>query len=831
MTTKLLQRKTNRLFLLLLAVCMVFSACPAHAQALSTEERVVRVAYPLQPGVTDIDEHGNYTGYTYEYLEEIAQYTGWNYEFIQLPGTLDENLFTMMEMVKNGEVDLMGAMVYSDELGKQFDYATYSYGSGETVLQTLYDSPLDTTINSQVQQTFRIAVLGEGSVRERELESFCEINLITPEYVRCATEEGQMQALRDGRADMMLNASMNYMDGVRTVARFAPKPFYFVTAKGNDTGLMEELNAAILSIEQADPAFPTKLYEKYFSPPNDTLYLSESETAYVENAGTLKVGALTGQPPYQYQDENGRLTGISIDLLTYISEHTGLRFEFITAASLEELYELARAGKIDMMAGIPYDYDFAREHDVSMAQPYISSQYLIMMNETASEESIRGKRLALLSSSTYRGEFVGQVVPFETISDCIHAVVGGKADYTYVDAYTAQYYTNLPQYKNLKLVPQTYDPRRVCFGVVKPGSRDLLSILNKINTTISEVDMQSIINQNITKKPPSSLGDFVLEYPVESMTVILIVAIAIIAILLIFLRQRAKMNKKNALELKKHFRVYALMNEYFFEYNYSTDVMIVSTPPKETEKQPDLLEFDFKKPVGEREDERRAFLGIIRSGKDGIHEARLLCIDDRRHWLRIALETVYDNDTPAYAIGKINIIDEEVREKETLLEKSQHDSLTHIYNAETSFTLAKEALESLKGGETGALLLIDIDRFKSINDTYGHLQGDEMLRRTANLLQSSFREEDIVGRPGGDEFMVYMKSVRDSGVLADKCAYLCAKAHEIFVAPERHLTFSIGAVIAVPGTNYDELYRLADHALYQAKEQGRDSFRLAGLAE
>ena len=58
--------------------------------------------------MTDFDENGNYTGYTYEYLEEIAQYTGWSYEFVEVPGTAGEQVSALMEMLKNGEIDLMG---------------------------------------------------------------------------------------------------------------------------------------------------------------------------------------------------------------------------------------------------------------------------------------------------------------------------------------------------------------------------------------------------------------------------------------------------------------------------------------------------------------------------------------------------------------------------------------------------------------------------------------------------------------------------------------------------------------------------------------------------
>ena len=73
----------------------------------------MRVAYPVQAGLTDFDEFGNYSGYTYEYLEEIAQYTGWDYEFVQAPGTMDDSLSTLMGMLQEGEIDLMGAMLYT----------------------------------------------------------------------------------------------------------------------------------------------------------------------------------------------------------------------------------------------------------------------------------------------------------------------------------------------------------------------------------------------------------------------------------------------------------------------------------------------------------------------------------------------------------------------------------------------------------------------------------------------------------------------------------------------------------------------------------------------
>ena len=82
----------------------------------------------------------------------------------------------------------------------------------------------------------------------------------------------------------------------------------------------------------------------------------------------------------------------------------------------------------------------------------------------------------------------------------------GEADYTYMDAYTAQYYVNMPEYQNLKMIPQSYEPRKICFGVAKAGDPQLLSILNKCINTISEEDSQAIINSNTLQKQPFSPG-------------------------------------------------------------------------------------------------------------------------------------------------------------------------------------------------------------------------------------------------------------------------------------------------------------------------------------
>ena len=157
----------------------------AHGESLSP--RTVRVGYPIQTGLTGKDADGNYYGYTYEYREDIAQYTGWDYEFVEVPGDSDQSLITLLEMLRNGEIDLMGGMLYTQGMASQYDYSSHSYGVSETVLQVPIDSSQDFVINSLVPQTYRIAVLSQGTVRLKELQDYCAMNLITPDCAQSPT--------------------------------------------------------------------------------------------------------------------------------------------------------------------------------------------------------------------------------------------------------------------------------------------------------------------------------------------------------------------------------------------------------------------------------------------------------------------------------------------------------------------------------------------------------------------------------------------------------------------------------------------------------------------
>lgn len=199
--------------------------------------------------------------------------------------------------------------------------------------------------------------------------------------------------------------------------------------------------------------------------------------------------------------------------------------------------------------------------------------------------------------------------------------------------------------------------------------------------------------------------------------------------------------------------------------------------------------------------------------------------DSAREWLRITSHFVEDEDgKPISVIGKITNIDEEMREKMDLSERAHHDGLTGLLNWKT---FQEKAGALLVTGNAGALLVVDTDDFKSVNDTYGHLAGDRALQQTAAALSKAFRPQDLIGRLGGDEFAICI----DGHIEYDRLVQACAAIVEDGVTyPDQHgtqhaVTLSIGGVeLHGKADSYQSAYRQADKALYRAKADGKDRY-------
>ena len=171
--------------------------------------------------------------------------------------------------------------------------------------------------------------------------------------------------------------------------------------------------------------------------------------------------------------------------------------------------------------------------------------------------------------------------------------------------------------------------------------------------------------------------------------------------------------------------------------------------------------------------------------------------------------------------------DKEKAAEKVLYDQVGKDSLTNLYNASTSRKLAEEYFaESCPDGQC-ALLIIDLDDFKKVNDQRGHMFGDAVLIQVARAIRKLFRAKDIVGRIGGDEFMVLMKDVSDKEIVKKRCCQLNDILKTVFDEEFSDFkpTCSIGVGFAPEhGDSYFTVFCCADQALYRAKAAGRQQY-------
>lgn len=190
------------------------------------------------------------------------------------------------------------------------------------------------------------------------------------------------------------------------------------------------------------------------------------------------------------------------------------------------------------------------------------------------------------------------------------------------------------------------------------------------------------------------------------------------------------------------------------------------------------------------------------------------------------------------AVVSIFLINKIIQPVKTIVERlddeAHIDLLTGVFNKRSFEKAVENTLENIPEGRKSALILLDIDNFKGVNDTLGHAYGDKVLVGVGDIIKKVFYPEDFLGRLGGDEFCVYLNisDIQQENYMAhikEKCNELCQEFRKNYTGDDNSykISASIGAAI-VPehGKKFHELYKCADDALYISKHKGKDTFTI-----
>lgn len=195
-------------------------------------------------------------------------------------------------------------------------------------------------------------------------------------------------------------------------------------------------------------------------------------------------------------------------------------------------------------------------------------------------------------------------------------------------------------------------------------------------------------------------------------------------------------------------------------------------------------------------------------------------------WYFSTFSTIYDEEGNALrVVGLLRNIHAQKVEQQKLLIRAETDQMTGLYNKATTESKIQASLRELNGNSYEVLMLVDIDDFKKINDTFGHLKGDDVIIDIAKTLQEYKGDYGIAGRLGGDEFCVFLTNVLDTQLACEKAVLIAERLREVY-HDECQVTLSIGIAATNQQIPYNVLLENADTALYQAKLNGKNRYYL-----
>jgi diguanylate cyclase (GGDEF)-like protein/PAS domain S-box-containing protein len=580
--------------------------------------------------------------------------------------------------------------------------------------------------------------------------------------------------------------------------------------------------------------------------PGAGLTLTDSEREWLQAHPTVK---FTGDPnwlPYEAFDSQGNYIGIVADYLGLIEQMTGLQFIMSPSKTWTESTDKARQGLVDVLSET--DDSDLKSH-LNFTLPYLSNPIVIAMhnreNYVEGISSIRHKKIALIKDYGYASKIRRQYpsIKFVTVDD-IHdgliSVSTGEVDALLCTLALCSYTIAELDLNNVRITGKTEFETNLALGVQKHLPQ-LLAILNKAIQAISREQSQLIRDHWIIDKFADRV-DYTLVYQV--------IAIAVLLLSLFVLWNRRltgeiELRRITENELKSAEEVLRLSHQRLtfhrehtplgvIEWNTNFEVVDWNQAAenifgytKEEMQQPDaskrILPDEIADVVSEIWSNLLESKGGTRSRNQNLTKdgRTILC-----EWYNTPLV-----DPDGKVIGVASLVDditERTLSEKMVWKQANFDLLTGLPNRNMFYErLTHEILRAERDKSSLALLLIDLDQFKEVNDTLGHDVGDELLKQAAQRISDSVRHSDTVARLGGDEFTVILSELGDTSNIEDVTQKILHKLEEAYYLGDEtvHVSGSIGITLyPEDATHIDTLIKNADQAMYVAKKKGRNCF-------
>ncbi|MCC8160433.1 MAG: diguanylate cyclase [Oscillospiraceae bacterium] len=281
-------------------------------------------------------------------------------------------------------------------------------------------------------------------------------------------------------------------------------------------------------------------------------------------------------------------------------------------------------------------------------------------------------------------------------------------------------------------------------------------------------------------------------------------------------------------EKDKYAKAMCTANSMVFENDIIEDTSVLYVPSKDLNNI-ETIHISNHREYMENEmlhpNDKKFFMDHVYDPEEKLLSARMkLYGDESWKWYRVKRNFEYDESGNIIRIyGSITNIDDEKLQEKELKQKLEIDPVLKIYNRNAAVNKIEKYLKDNPERRDYAFLVIDIDDFKDVNDTYGHLYGDVVIASVTEILKKTAGESNIVGRYGGDEFLIFLRAVSDEET-AERADAIVGCMSEFYIADNDNVTCSIGVAYGSSfeeSPNYRDLFEKADKALYSVKKNGK----------
>lgn len=803
-------------------------------------------------------------GYGYSVLNALSEYTNWTYSFI------DGSYAEQITALEKGAIDLLLPTGYTEERAALFSFAKdvdiYNIISAIYTKSDASASDLYYNDDASVKKIGTFGLIQGNYVNDSFFEYATKISLdISGDKIKYySTNEELKTALLNDDIDAMVAGKIAYSGDIKMISEISASLSY-IAAKDED--LASKVNTALLSLNAEKPNFLSDTYSTFYGRYRSKKAYTQEESDYVSPMKGKKlkiVGNHSFEPFESYDADKGTYVGAYPDVVSLVSKESGVDIEFVETESLSSSWNTIKDGDADLISGVYVDGTISRDYNVLPTTSFYSYQNYLVMKRGSSLTPSSTMNVAVRSGFIGTTSYLNSFYPKWSLSTYneeesgLQDLLNGKVDAALFSNVVINSKRLLAGHSDIYAYPSFSVSVPLCIGAYS-GMANVRIVQGLISKVIDNIPADSITEclVNNTVGSGSALAPqeiFLSNLPLFiSLIVAGAVLIAALAAFLAFFiterRSSKKLTAKNE-ELQRALQLAESYEKSRDEVDKLLDsaqcgILQISAPLHENHKSKMHLVFanDYASVLTGLNMEKCVNYEEFSKNLDNNFSSGIMSLICKTKGQKVgnsvesSFPAFYGNKTlDALAkviaifpktdekIIQITIFDVSERsavEKE-LLVLSETDSLTGLLNKKTTEEAEADYLSKFVGSPC-ALLLMDIDKFKLINDVHGHPIGDEVLIAFSSYLKRLLPADSIIGRIGGDEFAVLLKDASDRAQLK-KIGASITSFGKTYIP---RFTCSLGIkIITQPEKDFAGCYKKVDGLLYFSKRLGTGHFTI-----